>query len=91
MVSDIQSSFRTRSPKLVRMSSITCFARCRASGEKLFCTYAAPSASPSRLSVVRAQRFQRGRSCFAPVKRELNANDSFTNGLLSHGEALDSS
>ena len=58
-----------------------------ADGGNVFATYACPSASPIKPSVAWRQRFQRGRSAFAPVKRRLNSKFSFTNGVLSQGDA----
>ena len=51
------------------MSSITALALARAAGGNVRVTYAWPSASPIERSVSRAQRFQRGSSSLAPVKR----------------------
>jgi hypothetical protein len=68
------------------MSSITALARARASGGKVLATYACPSASPKSPSVSRRQRFHLGSSSLAPVKRELNAKFSATNGVLSQGD-----
>ena len=38
-------------------------------------------------SVSRRQRFQRGSSSVAPLKIFVNVKFSFTNGVLSHGDA----
>jgi hypothetical protein len=53
-------------------------------------TYAWPSASPISPSVARRQRFQRGRSSFAPVKRDEKAKSSLTKAESSQGAAASS-
>ncbi len=62
--------------------------RALASGGKYFSTYFLPSASPRRLSVDSAQRFQRGLSSFAPFRyAPLKAKSSSTKASESDGAA----